>query len=569
TWTRSTAPRKGWLTGPSNRPASRLRHGARRIHDRSVTGSRRARTAARASTSAPPSSAARLSTTSRSATSSRGSPGAGRLAGSHTTRGTSGRAKGPTMESRWKRAGPRTSRRTSSKHTARPSDSRAWTQRAASTPVPPLAAGWPGSPFSSITTRVRDGWRTPRSWMMPRTRSASAWLLVTATSVSTLARTAARCSWRRRPDSARSTSPMETSSASHVPRVTGVTWVTGGYGSWTAPAPAVAAEEVVGLFRAPRAGLVAGQGDVALLERLQHRVDDTPGLGHLVGADEQRLVAEEGVEQQPLVGLRRLLQEGGAVEEVHGDRPHPERLPRHLGAEAEGDPLVGLHPQDEGVGVETLGLVGGEGQMGDPVELHGHLRHPLGEVLAGADIDRDPRPAPVVDPQAHGDVGLGGGVGVDPLLLPVALDLLALDPALAVLAPDHVEGHLLGGEDVDRPQRLDLLVPDAVGVERGGRLHEGEGQHLHDVVLDDVAQGPRPLVEAAPVPHPERLGHRDLHVVDVAPVPQGLEDGVGEAQGEDVLDRLLPQVVADAVHLPLLERLVHDAVELGRRRPVP
>ncbi|HVF13545.1 MAG TPA: glucose-6-phosphate dehydrogenase assembly protein OpcA [Acidimicrobiales bacterium] len=101
TSTRSTPSRKGRLTDPSNSPASRLRHGAIRIHDRSVTGSRRASMAARASTSPPPSSAARLSTTRRSATSRSGSPGEGRLAGSHTTRGTSGRAKGPTMESRW------------------------------------------------------------------------------------------------------------------------------------------------------------------------------------------------------------------------------------------------------------------------------------------------------------------------------------------------------------------------------------------------------------------------------------------------------------------------------------
>ena len=95
-----------------------------------------------------------------------------------------------------------------------------------------------GSPFSSTTTRVRDGWRTPRSWMMPRTRSASAWLWVTATRVSTLARTAARCSWRRRSDRARSTWPMETLSASHEPMVvevvrrcrapTGAARVTGG-----------------------------------------------------------------------------------------------------------------------------------------------------------------------------------------------------------------------------------------------------------------------------------------------------------------------------------------------------
>ena len=89
------------------------------------------------------------------------------------------------------------------------------------------------------------------------------------------------------------------------------------------------------------------------------------------------------------------------------------------------------------------------------------------------------------------------------------------------------------------------------------------------MVLDDVAQGAGRLVEAAPLLHPERLGHGDLHVVDVAAVPERLEDGVGEAQGQDVLDRLLPEVVVDPVDLRLVEGLVQGGVELPGRCPGP
>ena len=81
------------------------------------------------------------------------------------------------------------------------------------------------------------------------------------------------------------------------------------------------------------------------------------------------------------------------------------------------------------------------------------------------------------------------------------------------------------------------------------------------MVLDDVAQGAGPLVEAAPLLDAEGLGHGDLHVVDVAAVPQRLEDGVGEAQRQHVLHRLLPEVVVDPVDL----RLVEDC-GAGRRR---
>ena len=157
---------------------------------------------------------------------------------------------------------------------------------------------------------------------------------------------------------------------------------------------------------------------------------------------------------------------------------------------------------------------------------------------------------------------------VDAYLVAVAGRLFAPDPPGRVLSPHHVEGDLVDRQHVDRLQRLDLLVADAAGVERGRWLHEREREHLHDVVLHDVAQRARPLVEAPAVSHPELLGHGDLHVVDVAPVPDGLEDRVREAQGENVLDRLLPEVVVDAVHLLLGEPGVHDRVEVARARPV-
>ena len=96
---------------------------------------------------------------------------------------------------------------------------------------------------------------------------------------------------------------------------------------------------------------------------------------------------------------------------------------------------------------------------------------------------------------------------------------------------------------------------------RGRRLHQGEGQDLHHVVLHDVAQRPGALVEAAPVFDAERFGHGDLHVVDVAPVPDGFEDRVGETQGKDVLDGLLAHVVVDAVDLRLVEAFVQGLVE--------
>ena len=64
---------------------------------------------------------------------------------------------------------------------------------------------------------------------------------------------------------------------------------------------------------------------------------------------------------------------------------------------------------------------------------------------------------------------------------------------------------------------------------------------------------------------PEILGHGDLDVVDVATVPDRLEDAVGEPQHLEVLHRLLAEVVVEAEHLRLVERRGHLGVQLQRR----
>src|SRR5438128_1725549 len=201
----------------------------------------------------------------------------------------------------------------------------------------------------------------------------------TATSVSTLVRTAARCSCRRRSDSAAAIWATVTPSPSHDPTV-----VIG--------PPPVTREEVVRLRRSPAARVVARQGRALVPPRVQDGVDDLPRLLDLVAADEEGLVADERVEQQPFVGLRRLLEEGGAVEEVHRDRPHLELLARDLGAEAQGDALVGLDAQDEGVRRQPGGLALLERQVRWAVELHRNLGDALRQALARAHVDRHAGP---------------------------------------------------------------------------------------------------------------------------------------------------------------------------------
>ena len=56
-------------------------------------------------------------------------------------------------------------------------------------------------------------------------------------------------------------------------------------------------------------------------------------------------------------------------------------------------------------------------------------------------------------------------------------------------------------------------------------------------------------------------------MVNVAPIPEQLEDAVAEPEDQQVADRLLAQVVVDAIDLQLAEDLAELAVEaLGRNR---
>ena len=126
----------------------------------------------------------------------------------------------------------------------------------------------------------------------------------------------------------------------------------------------------------------------------------------------------------------------------------------------------------------------------------------------------------------------------------------------------------MGRDGPHRAQHLHLLVAHGVGVERRRRLHGDEREQLDEVRRDHVAQRAGLLVVRAAVLDAERLRGGDLHEVHVAPVPDGLEDAVGEAQHQQVLHGLLGQVVVDAVDLPLVEHLPDDAVQLVRRLQV-
>ena len=125
------------------------------------------------------------------------------------------------------------------------------------------------------------------------------------------------------------------------------------------------------------------------------------------------------------------------------------------------------------------------------------LRLGDGKPLAGADVEGNAGPAPVLDVEPQRGIGLGRRVGRN-----------AVDVAVAVVLAADVVGGIRG---LDRAEERNLRVLHRPGVAARRRLHRAQGDDLHEVVDDDVAESADGVVEVAAILDAEVLGHRDLH----------------------------------------------------------
>jgi hypothetical protein len=198
------------------------------------------------------------------------------------------------------------------------------------------------------------------------------------------------------------------------------------------------------------------------------------------------------------------------------------------------------------------------------LELHDDLRRGLRQALAGAQVERHARPAHVVDVQSEGRVRFHRRRWCHLRLRSIAGHARAPDDARRVLPAHGVPSHGTWCDRSDGAQRLFLLITDVARIPSGRRLDGDQRAQLQEVVLHHVAQGARGLV-IAPAPFDtERLGRRYLDVVDVVATPDGFEDGVREAQREEVLDDLLAQEMVDAIDVLLYEVAGDVGVEGAR-----
>src|SRR6185503_2921534 len=80
-----------------------------------------------------------------------------------------------------------------------------------------------------------------------------------------------------------------------------------------------------------------------------------------------------------------------------------------------------------------------------------------------------------------------------------------------------------------------------------------------------VAQRASLLVERTATFNAERLRRGDLHMINVVPVPNRLEDSVAKPENQNVLHRLFAEIVIDAKHLVLVKHSIYLMIQLPSR----
>src|SRR5437764_11544713 len=81
------------------------------------------------------------------------------------------------------------------------------------------------------------------------------------------------------------------------------------------------------------------------------------------------------------------------------------------------------------------------------------------------------------------------------------------------------------------------------------------------MVGDHVAERAGALIEFAAPLDSDRLGGRDLHMVDMPAIPDRLEQSVGKAQRHHVLHCFLAEEMVDSIDLMLAKRPEDFGVE--------
>src|SRR5208337_5422460 len=102
---------------------------------------------------------------------------------------------------------------------------------------------------------------------------------------------------------------------------------------------------------------------------------------------------------------------------------------------------------------------------------------------------------------------------------------------------------MLRKNGADGTEHIGLLVTNLISVEGNWRLHSYHTEYLDEMVLDHVSEGASFIIIDPSVLYSHLLRHRNLDIVDVSAIPYWLEEGICEAECQDVLHSFLSEIM--------------------------
>src|SRR4029434_9352355 len=110
-------------------------------------------------------------------------------------------------------------------------------------------------------------------------------------------------------------------------------------------------------------------------------------------------------------------------------------------------------------------------------------------------------------------------------------------------------------------EHFGLFVAQGFAVDSGRLLHRQIRENLEEMILNDVANGARLIVESSAALDAKIFGHRDLHALDVIAIPERLHTRVRKAEDQQVVHLSLPQIVVDAKNVCFVKGAKQNLVE--------
>src|SRR5947207_4528953 len=185
--------------------------------------------------------------------------------------------------------------------------------------------------------------------------------------------------------------------------------------------------------------------------------------------------------------------------------------------------------------------------MWNTLELDRHLGATGRQAFAGADVEGNSRPAPVLNEQFERHKGVCGRVGCDAFLFLVTHNLLSINYARGVLRAYCPLCYLFWSKQGDGPQDLHFFIADGIRIKGDGWLHCCQAENLHNVVLYHVTNSPGLLIVLCARADAQALSNYNLYMVNILCIPERLKDTIGEAECQQILNGLLAHIVINAV----------------------